>query len=1064
MARVSINMKTENDSVIDIISPTPGAAITGVIQTTEVQQPPGQIFDVTAYGALGNGTADDSLKIRDAFTAAHNYAASGGIASVYFPPNKTYRINTSWNLPAIRTSDWYGKTSPTVVRSGMVWLWGYNATIKFDTYSGTDNPRLSLVQIIGSSSDYWKTFGKITIAGFTFDNNNRSVASNTGTIIMTSGQNINVVDITIKDCKTINVPSRTAYNSRKTINGILINSRPEAETTRGTNPNWNFIENIYVDNCTLQAQNCPCEIMCNGTGAMVTAGKVPIVVDNIHVTNCSTDNRGHIGSAIHLGGYGSGKRAYVENCTCTDSTDNLVEFDAFDYVYAKNIHLSKAAGGCGGTWFSLPYSAPTPPTLYFENVHYTGGSNPYWDTSTTTKPPDMSVLATGWTVLERDQPNWSGLMGVSWGNFTWKNCQIDQSDLEYEDRWAPPLMLDVPFTSATFDGCVFNDKCGNRLATARYGNGQAALLYIGNRNNSSAATVTVKNCTFNMYGDNASSTARKAYAIFLAGRINGTIQDNTITQAVNKTSTGSVTQTFFGFGDTDSTEYTNVFDVDITGTKAANTPGSATTQYIAYVHDADATSDIYLNGNDFYKLRTSTTLEGADNSAWLSYVRWGTNTNPGIGGATTGYYNAMDSGCHNDGSTDDTAHLNAAAAAAKAAGKDLYLPQGSGYYISSQYWTPPSGLRIFGDGVGSWIKGSTRFVSNTSFEDLFMGRSDVSSMELISWTEVQNVTFEHCKFRGGYGTNNTGPTFCDIDGGGFKASDITIHNCGFECPDQTYNVGGTAHAVKVMTDPRYGGTMKDWVIEDCVFGLPNEYGNKYTRYGWIIFYQNVWDWYEGTSLPQYWPTNGWHNNIYITHNHFNHSQQWGIDIANSDGTNVGSYWDEYPYCRFYINDNVFEGAGWNYSDTSGPEYTSNITFESGHTSEVARNVFKRARRMGKGNLNITKQCHYMNVHDNIFDYRADQTETIIPSMYDGDGMYTYGIRDTGSRHDSIRNNTLYLPTTFNGINYQNKGLNQSWIAADGTAPYDYTKTGNLTVCNDTKVDYDNYLGGWEWSW
>src|SRR5262245_51090855 len=63
------------------------AVITGRIQDEGSGGPglpaDGQVFNVKAYGALGDGVADDSEAIADALAAA---PASGGI--VYFPPGR----------------------------------------------------------------------------------------------------------------------------------------------------------------------------------------------------------------------------------------------------------------------------------------------------------------------------------------------------------------------------------------------------------------------------------------------------------------------------------------------------------------------------------------------------------------------------------------------------------------------------------------------------------------------------------------------------------------------------------------------------------------------------------------------------------------------------------------------------------------------------------------------------------------------------------------------------------------------------------------------------------------
>lgn len=60
------------------------------------------VFNVMAYGALGNNTADDSQAIRDAVADATTFAGAGGVRGgvVYFPPG-IYKINSSLTFNAI---------------------------------------------------------------------------------------------------------------------------------------------------------------------------------------------------------------------------------------------------------------------------------------------------------------------------------------------------------------------------------------------------------------------------------------------------------------------------------------------------------------------------------------------------------------------------------------------------------------------------------------------------------------------------------------------------------------------------------------------------------------------------------------------------------------------------------------------------------------------------------------------------------------------------------------------------------------------------------------------------
>ncbi len=74
----------------------------------------GQVLNVKAYGAKGNGTADDTAAIQAAVTASDN--ASGGV--VYFPPG-TYKITSAIKSVSINTSfEGAGKGISTIVNAG----------------------------------------------------------------------------------------------------------------------------------------------------------------------------------------------------------------------------------------------------------------------------------------------------------------------------------------------------------------------------------------------------------------------------------------------------------------------------------------------------------------------------------------------------------------------------------------------------------------------------------------------------------------------------------------------------------------------------------------------------------------------------------------------------------------------------------------------------------------------------------------------------------------------------------------------------------------------------------
>lgn len=466
-------------------------------------------------------------------------------------------------------------------------------------------------------------------------------------------------------------------------------------------------------------------------------------------------------------------------------------------------------------------------------------------------------------------------------------------------------------------------------------------------------------------------------------------------------------------------------------------------------------------------VKKSSGVYGWTGTKWFEIIPTGTTEWP------TTYYNAVtDGGCHNDGSTDDLAHLQAAATNALNEGKALYLPSGTGYKLSS-YWTVPAGLQVFGDDdwtdevtPSSRVLGQIRVNNNTLFKDLYIGvTGDTAMHPSSSSTLIQNVHHERCRFRGG--NSGSDGTCYTIGGGYYKLKDFTWKNCGFEAPNAVYTAGGVAHALQFSTDPRLNspyGLIANHVIEGCYFGLPNSSGDECTNYGWIIYYQNA-NFYEYGNPPGSTP--GYHDNIYIRNNFFGYSQQWGIDFANQDTDNsFNLYPTDYEHLKMFVEGNIFYGAGKDWEKTGhytgdppvwvrDYQYNVPVTFECGFNGTISNNIFYRSRALGSGHINPTKKCYGLKIENNTFEFRYDNG--IIPAYHGEDGedrMYRKVIRSEGLRNSIIRNNKLMLPNTLDGVTYTNKGTNQAWVYL-GSNPTGNTVEGNTTSWGGTAIDYDN---------
>jgi hypothetical protein len=81
------------------------------------------IFNVMDYGAVGNGSTDDTSSVQSAITAAA--AAGGGI--VYFPTNHQFLITSTLNLPVTATQTSFYPGSPPIFRSVPLYFMGGGA-------------------------------------------------------------------------------------------------------------------------------------------------------------------------------------------------------------------------------------------------------------------------------------------------------------------------------------------------------------------------------------------------------------------------------------------------------------------------------------------------------------------------------------------------------------------------------------------------------------------------------------------------------------------------------------------------------------------------------------------------------------------------------------------------------------------------------------------------------------------------------------------------------------------------------------------------------------------------
>jgi hypothetical protein len=393
-------------------------------------------YNVMNYGAKGDGVTNDAPAIQKAFNAAD--AANGG--TVLLPSGHTYLVASGWNMPAIKTNDWLGQNSPKVHRTGTITVSGYGATIKYAKNIG----RVSWMQS-GYPASVWTTFGDLVIEGVTIDNNFAESPGELGRILWL--HDANVENVTVRGVTMKNVSSRTAYNSPDSLCGVFIK-----ENFSTPNPGHRaFQRNITITDSNISAQEKPIFIGSDGYGEKTYGyGDSPMVVDNIDIERVHTDNTGHIGTGIHLGSYASGGKAKVIDSSATNSSDNLIEIDAFNDVTVQNVKLSKAQSGIGFTWFSFPYLSTTP-TYRIYNVTYSGGNSPYWPL-TVANMPAARRNSEGTVFLGAvSGSGGSNLLSRSWGNMIMKGADLTNGEVNAFSIAQPAVKYGGAFASVDIE-------------------------------------------------------------------------------------------------------------------------------------------------------------------------------------------------------------------------------------------------------------------------------------------------------------------------------------------------------------------------------------------------------------------------------------------------------------------------------------------------------------------------------------------------------------------------------------------------------------------------------------
>ncbi|MGC1176518.1 MAG: glycosyl hydrolase family 28-related protein, partial [Candidatus Saccharimonadales bacterium] len=275
-------------------------------------------IDVTKspYNADNTGTNDSADAVQSAITAAAA-ATNGGV--VYFPPG-TYSFSNSGNPPAIPKN----LSQRILIRGAGVDI----TTVKLSSAT----PRF----LDFAATNTGDTLGNVEISDLTVDCNNQGGIHHViiGTLANgTITPQVNIQDVTVRRCRTLNVPivgtSGSPSTGRRNVFLSVFHSS-------GGLPQ-NNIQRIVVEDCEFNGGNYGIGIY--GAAPIGIAANVyhdEIYVRRIRHYNPTAPTFFNSCVTVHLCSRGWGKRAVVENCYSQNSGDVGFELDNMTDVTVRD--------------------------------------------------------------------------------------------------------------------------------------------------------------------------------------------------------------------------------------------------------------------------------------------------------------------------------------------------------------------------------------------------------------------------------------------------------------------------------------------------------------------------------------------------------------------------------------------------------------------------------------------------------------------------------------------------------------------------------------------------------
>ena len=191
-------------------------------------------------------------------------------------------------------------------------------------------------------------------------------------------------------------------------------------------------------------------------------------------------------------------------------------------------------------------------------------------------------------------------------------------------------------------------------------------------------------------------------------------------------------------------------------------------------------------------------------------------------------YDVRDYGARGDGTTDDSAALTAAVAAAATDGGLVYLPAGTYPYPGNDGLDLPDGVKLRGESAAtSWLKGRLNFGSRSRISELKIG--DVGTCAVTNAADARGTTFSRCRLHGGGSSEGVNSSVLYLGGSQGNVSDVVFLDCEIERTSYQPPAGLDAYAANVgntitiheFTHLPDSGHVDGITFRDCHLGASN---------------------------------------------------------------------------------------------------------------------------------------------------------------------------------------------------------------------------------------------------